>query len=95
MKSISSGDGWTDYRDNCNVTFLGLFSTMILFSLFFPVFFLFVFFPPGIPSAPLLPPCVGLLYVEQIGNEALKSFESLIERMCALEEYNPCDIFAA
>lgn len=94
MKSISSGDGWTDYRDNCNVTSFGLFSTLILFSLSF-LFSLCLFFPPGIPSAPLLPPWVGFLYVEQIGNEALQSFGSLIERMCALEEYNPCDIFAA
>lgn len=82
---------------DCNVTFSGcsLFSTQIPFSPFFLFFFLFVFFPPGIPDAPLLPPCFGFLYVEWIGNEALKSSESLIERMHALEEYIPHDIFAA
>lgn len=63
------------------------------FSLFFFSFYLF--FPPGIPSAPLLPPCVGFLCVEQTGNEALKSFESLLERMHTLKEYNPRDICAA
>lgn len=92
MKSISRRDGWTDYRDNHNVTFF--WSFQYINSLFpFLSFFLFIcFFHPG---SLVLPPCIGFLYVEQIGNEALKSFESLIERMCALEEYNPCDIFAA
>lgn len=96
MKSISSRDGWTDYRDNCNVTFSGfsLFSTQILFPLFFLffLFYLFFFFQLG---SLVLPPCFGFLYVEQIGNAYLKSSEGLIERMCALGEYNLHDIFAA
>lgn len=91
MKSIRSRDGWTDYIDNCILTFSG-------FSLFnrriFLIFFFFfnlgslvrLFFFPGLSS---------FIQKEQTGNKTLKSFGGLMARMHALEERNPCDIFAA